>query len=109
MPAHTSHLAKVFWPYAVMAAAYTRNRCCNNRLKQTPYFALTGQRPNLFNMRVFGSECYAYEQGKKKKLDARCTKGIFLGYDKLSPAYLVYFPEIGKVMKHRVVKFPSEC
>ena len=100
-------LAKVFWPYAVMAAAYTRNRCYNNRLKQTPYFALTGRRPNLSNMRVFGSECYAYKQ-EKKKLDPRCTKGIFLGYDKLSPAYLVYFPEIGKVMKHRVVKFPSK-
>jgi len=31
-----------------------------------------------------------------------------LGYDKLSPAYLLYFPEIGKVMKHGVVKFPSK-
>jgi len=100
-----ARVAKEFWPYAVMAAAYTRNRCYNNRLKQTPYFALTGRRPNLSNMRVFGSECYAYKQ-EKKKLDPRCTKGIFLGYDKLSPAYLVYFPETGKVMKHRVVKFP---
>ena len=79
-----------------MAAAYICNRCYNNRLKQTPYFALTGRRPNLSNMRVFGSECYAYKQ-EKKKLDPRCTKGIFLGYDKLSPAYLVYFPEIGKI------------
>ena len=98
-------IAKVFWPYAVMAAAYTRNRCYYNRLKQTPYFALTGRRPNLSNMRVFGSEHYAYRQ-EKKKLDPRCTKGIFLGYDKLSPAYLMYFPEIGKVTNHRVVKFP---
>jgi len=58
-------------------------------------------------MRVFGSECDAYKQ-ERKRLDPRCTKGIFLGYEELSPAYLVYFPKVGKVMKHRVVKFPSK-
>ena len=103
-------LAKELWPYAVQTAAYIRNRCYNNRLGQTPYFALTGRKPNLSNMRVFGSECFAYKQDKGK-LDTRCTKGIFLGYDKGSPAYLVYFPETGKVMRHRVVKFakPNQC
>ena len=100
-----SNLSKEFWPYAVMTAAYIRNRCFNNRLKQTAYFAITGRKPNLSNMRIFGSECYAYKQNKQK-LDPRCTKGIFLGYDKGSSAYLVYIPETGKVMKYRVVKFP---
>ena len=31
------------WPYAVMQAAYIRNRSYNNRLKQTLYFALTAR------------------------------------------------------------------
>jgi len=100
-------LAKKLWPYAVMAAAYIRNRCYSKRLKQTPYFTLTGRKPNVSNMRVFGSECYAYKQDKKK-LDPRCTKGIFVGYDKGSPAYLVYFPETDKVLKYRVVKFMTK-
>ena len=39
-------LRKSIWPYAVMQAAYIRNRCYNNRLKQTPYFALTGRKPH---------------------------------------------------------------
>jgi len=99
-----ANIAKELWPYAVLTAAYIRNRCYSDRLEQTPFFALTGRKPNLSNMRVFGCECYAYNQ-TKGKLDPRCTKGIFLGYDKGSPAYLVYFPETGKVMKHRVVKF----
>ena len=81
-------LDKQLWPYAVMAAAYMRNRCYNNRLGETPYFAMTGRKPNVSNMRVFGSECYAYKRNGQK-LDARCVKGIFLGYDKYSPAYLV--------------------
>ena len=87
-----------------MAAAYIRNRCFNNRLKQTAYFAITGKKPNLSNIRVCGSECYAYKQNKKK-LDPRCTKGIFMGYDNGSPAYLVYIPETGKIFKYRMVKF----
>lgn len=54
--------AKELWSYAVMAAVYTRNRCYNNHLNQTPYFVRTGRRPNLSNMRVIVLECYAYKQ-----------------------------------------------
>ena len=52
---------------------------------------LTGKKPNLSRMRVFGSVCYTYKHDKKK-LDSRCEKGVFIGYDKYRPAYLVYYP-----------------
>ena len=100
-------LDKTFWPYAVMTATYNRNRCYNNRTKQTPYQVLTHKKPNLSNMAIFGTECYAYTQNKSK-LDARCDKGIFLGYDKGSPAYLVLFPESGIIKKVRNVKFTNK-
>ncbi|RUS70255.1 hypothetical protein EGW08_021985 [Elysia chlorotica] len=100
-------LEKEMWPYAVNAASYIRNRCFCDRLKDTPYHKFTGRRPNLSNMKPFGSQCYAYVQDKKK-LDPRSTKGIFVGYDRESPAYLVYFPSTGKVYRQRVVKFMSE-
>ena len=38
---------------------------------------------------MFGSVCYAYVENKGK-LDAQCQEGLFLGYDKESPAYLVH-------------------
>ncbi|KAL6490090.1 hypothetical protein MHYP_G00004350 [Metynnis hypsauchen] len=98
-----SNLPKQLWTYAVQTAAQIRNRCYSKRLEQTPYCVFTGKTPNLSNMKVFGSECYAYKQDKKK-LDARCEKGIFVGYDKYSPAYNIYYPETGKVLKHRLVK-----
>ncbi|XP_074506394.1 uncharacterized protein LOC141776589 [Sebastes fasciatus] len=44
----------------------------------------------------------------KRKLDSRCEKGIFVGYNKNSPAYLVYCPDSGKVQKHRLVKFVTK-
>ena len=97
-------LPKMLWTYAVMASAYIRNRCFNDRLGKTPYEAMTGLRPNLSNMHVFGAVCYAYIQNPKK-LEPRSREGIFVGYDKNSPAYLVYFPESMKVEKVRCVKF----
>ena len=99
-----SGLAKIIWPYAIQTAAHKRNRCYNRRTKLTLYFSLTGIVPDLSRMWIFGSECFAYEQ-EHKKLASRCSKGVFVGYDKNSPAYLVYYPKNGKVMKHRLVKF----
>ncbi|PIK60597.1 hypothetical protein BSL78_02441 [Apostichopus japonicus] len=97
-------LPKFLWTYAVQTAAHIRNRCFNNRIKQTPYHMLTGNQPDLSKMGIFGSECYAYKHDPKK-LDSRCEKGIFVGYDKNSPAYLVYHANSGKVSKNRLVKF----
>ena len=44
----------------------------------------------------------------QSKLDARSKQGIFVGYDRETPAYLVYFPDLHKVVKRRVVKFQSK-
>ena len=87
-------------------AAYIRNRCYNDRLGKTPFEAMTGIKPNLSNMHGFGTVCFAYIQNAKK-LDPRSKEGIFVGYDKKSPAYLVYYPENNKIERVRCVKFPD--
>ena len=87
-----SELPKFMWTYAVMASTYIRNRCYNPRLEKTPMEAFSGRKPNISHMHVFGSVCYALVQSPKK-LDARAQEGVFVGYDRGSPAYLVYFPE----------------
>ena len=99
-----SGLPKVSWPYAIMTAAHIRNRCYQNRTKQTPFFMLTGRKPKVGNMHVFGSVCYSLEQNKTK-LDPCSKKGIFIGYDKESPAYLIYYADTKKIMRCRCVKF----
>lgn len=43
-----SKLPKMLWTYAVMTAAVIRNRCYNGRLQQTPYYALTGRKPDVW-------------------------------------------------------------
>ena len=102
-----SNLPKSLWTYAVMTATQIRNRCYNSRTGKTPYESLTGIKPNLSGMHIFGTVCYAYEQNQRK-LDPRCTKGVFVGYDKYSPAYLVYLPTRGTVKKVRCVKFTDK-
>ena len=99
-----ANLPKKLWTYAVRASAYIRNRCYSPRTGRTPFELLTGVKPNLCNMHVFGTVCYAYVQNKKK-LDARSEEGIFVGYDNQSPAYIVYFPKIDDVKRVRCVKF----
>ena len=83
-----SKLPKTWWPHAIQTAAYIRNCCFNERLQKTPYEAACGRKPNIANMHIFGSICYAYVQDKGK-LDPRSQEGIFLGYDTNSPAYVI--------------------
>ena len=49
-------------------------------------------------MHTFGTVCSAYVQNKTK-LDPRAEKGIFVGYDRYSPAFLVCYPDQDKVKK----------
>ena len=99
-----SGLPKELWTYAVAMSAYIRNRCFVQRTKQTPFFNFIGKKPNLSNMHVFGTVCYGLEHGQAK-LESRSTKGIFVGYDRYSPAFLMFDPSDRKVKKYRCVKF----
>lgn len=55
-------------------------------------------------MHVCETTCFAHKQNKTK-LEARCKQGVFVGYDKCSPAYLVYHADTKEVQRYRCVKF----
>ena len=102
-----SKMPKFLWTYAIMAAIYIRNRCYVQRIKNTPYGSITGLKPNVAKLHVFGTICYPYQQNAKK-LEPRSKRGYFVGYDRDSPSYLVYYPETKAVMKHRLVKITEK-
>ena len=87
-----------------MAATHIRNRCYSQRIQSTPYGLITGIKPNIARMHIFGTLCYPFVQNAMK-LDPRSKRGVFVGYDRESPVYLVYDPETKSVSKHRLVKF----
>ena len=101
-----SGLPKYLWTYALLTATHIRNRCYVSRIQNTPYGLVTGVKPNLSKLHIFGTICYPYAPGKK--LDPRSRKGYFVGYDRDSPAYLVYYPETRTVSKHRLVTFTEK-
>ena len=70
----------------------------------TPLEAATGRRPNLAAFHPIGVRCFSYVQNKLM-LEPRATAAAFLGYDKNSPAYLIYQPHTGKVIKVRQLSF----
>ena len=102
-----SGLPKRLWTYAVMTATHIRNRCYSQRIKSTPYGLITGVKPNVTKLHVFGTKCFPFVQNAKK-LDPRSKQGIFVGYDRDSPSYLVYNPDSESVSKHRLVKFTDQ-
>ena len=73
-----------------MTAAHIRNRCYSQSIKSTPYSLITGLKPNIAKLHIFGTICYPYVHNAKK-LEPRL--------------YLVYYPESKSVSKNRLVKF----
>ena len=78
---HASGLGPEFWSYAIVHATYIKNRLFHHTIKCSPYEKFTGQKPDLSNLRIFGSRVYSKRPGRRPfKLDRHSDTGIFLGY-----------------------------
>jgi hypothetical protein len=71
-----------FWGECVLTAGYLINRTPTPLLDgKTPYEMLNGKAPLYEHLRVFGSLCYAHNQGRKSdKFTSRSKKCVFVGY-----------------------------
>jgi transposase InsO family protein len=103
-------LPKQFWAEAVACSTYLLNRCPTKSVKNvTPQEAWSGYKPSVAHLKIFG--CLAYSQvpeSKRKKLDDRGEKCIFLGYSEESKAYKLYNPLTKKLVVSRNVIFDEE-
>ena len=90
-----------FWGEAVSNAAYTLNRVVfRPGTTKTPYEIWKEKKPNVAHLKVFGSACYIYRDREYlTKFDAKCDRGVFLGYATNSRAYRVYNKHSCKVME----------
>jgi transposase InsO family protein len=100
-----SNLSEGFWVEAMKTAAYLLNRSPTSFLKITPYEGLTGSKPDLSDLHVFGCNAYVYDEKRAtKKLSDRSWKGVFLGYEG-KHQYRIYNPANDQVYVRRDVKF----
>ena len=79
---YSADLGPEYWSYALRQAVYVKNRLPHTSIKNTPYERLTGKRPDVSRLRIFGARVCARMPGADKfpKLDHKNTNGIFLGY-----------------------------
>ena len=96
-----------FWAEALNAATYVTNRTPTSALVDaTPYERWNGTKPDVSNLRVFGCTAYVHvPDEKRKKLDRKSERGIFVGYPEGVKGYKIFFPESKKMKKSRDVIF----
>ena len=91
-----SKLPKYLWTYTLSTSGYIRNRCFK-KPACTPYELFTDKKPNIRNMAPFGSKCSVVVDKHTRKLDDRSNEGTFIGYNRESPAFMIYDRSTGGI------------
>lgn len=103
-----SKLPKRLWAEAVNTANYIQNRLINRVTGTIPYEKWFGKKPEMLDLHPFGCEVYVHiPKEKRRKLDEKAEKKIFVGYDEESKGYRIYDYAIDNIVPERNVKFLS--
>lgn len=96
-----------FWAEALSTAVYLKNRSPTKALEDmTPFEAWMKEKPKVEHLRVFGCDAYAHvAKDKRRKLDSKSRKCIFLGYGEETKGYRLYDQKRAKVFLSRDVRF----
>ena len=107
---HQANLPPRFWAEALSVATHLKNRsptACFN--KETPFQRWWNEKPDVSNMKVFGCTAYVHiPDAKRKKLDNKSMKCIFMGYPDGSKGYKLYDPEKQIMCRSRDVIFDEK-
>ncbi|KAI5332050.1 hypothetical protein L3X38_022178 [Prunus dulcis] len=108
---HRKGLPYYLWAEAMHTAVYLINRCPTRALgDKTPFEALSERKPGLAHLKIFGCVCYVHISTEvRQKLDAKSTKGIFVGYAICEKGYRVYDPATKKILLSRDVVFDENA
>jgi hypothetical protein len=80
-----------FWGDALLTAAYILNCVPSQLVSSTPYELWKGEKPNLQNLRPWGSASFVHSTTHKyEKLGPRARKHIFIRYSDSLKGYVMY-------------------
>ena len=93
-------LPSTYWGEALCTLVYVLNRTPSSaRPGTTPYEAWFGVKPNVSNLRIFGSLAYVHVQKDKRgPLGSHMEKCIFLGYPEGYKGWRFYNPSTKRVI-----------
>ena len=105
-----SKLPLKFWAEAANVAVYLRNRSPTSSLNgKTPYEFWFNKKPDVSHLRVFGCICYVHvPDERRKKLDPKSFRAIFIGYPDGTKGYKIYDLAGGRFTRSRNVMFHEE-
>lgn len=92
---HSNKLPAFLWAEAINSSVYVLNRTGTSSVEnKSPYEIWFNKSVNVNNLKVFGSVVYSHiPKEKRKKLDKKAIKCIFVGYDECVKGFRVYNPE----------------
>lgn len=98
------------WAEAINTAVNVINRSGTSSIKDKTPFELWFNKSAIFdNLKVFGGTVYAHiPKQKRRKLDKKSSKCVFVGYSEHSNVYRVYNPEKRTVEVVRDIVFAKE-
>ena len=104
-----ANLPHKFWAEELSTATYLRNRSPTTAVcGMTPHEALTGEKPQVDGLQVFGCQVFVHiPKDERKKLDSKSRKCILLGYGTTTKGYRLYDP-LKKVFLSRDVIFNEQ-
>lgn len=98
---------KSFWAEAVSTAVYLRNRSVVTGLdNKTPLEAWSNKKPDVSNLRIFGSKVMVHTpKQKRSKWDKKAKEMFLVGFSDHVKGYRLYDPITKKVITSRDVVF----
>jgi hypothetical protein len=101
-------LPKSLWAEAIQYVAWMKNQTPTHTLTdKTPHKMATGVKPDLRNVHAWGSRIFVRVEGRGK-LDAQADPAFFVGYDRQSKGYRVYWRGKHSISCERNVRW-DEC
>jgi len=102
-----SGLSRPYWGEAAMTANYVLNRTATVANEgRSPFELLTGEKPKLSHVQIFGSPAFVYVHAEKRnKLDNRGVKVIYLGPCEHSSASRFIIPGRRNIIITRSAEF----
>ena len=95
---HYCKRGKQFFFLAMRYACVIRNHIHTISTDSIPELSWTDKSLSHDQFKVFGCDAYARIDDRQSKLDFKSDKGIFVGIDTFSNGYLIYFPQLKRIL-----------
>jgi hypothetical protein len=96
----------VVWPLTY--TTYIRNRVLSRTIKITPFESWNGRKPNMSDLRIFGTRAFVRIPDTATKLGARSQEGVFVGRCNTQNAFRIYIPKTRKIVVSKDVKIDEQ-